>query len=202
MRIAARLLKPRFCRSCALPSHGEVPHARSSPSSPSPCRSVPTFTTWSGTDDIYDYGYRTRLALRATAARPISETLTLHFGATYLQKGAALNTRQSVIDRYDVSADGTVDAGYLQLPVLLSTEVMPPVRLVAGPALSFALKCGVGIDLSYNDPELTLFDGFASSDCSGRFELNSVDLSLLAGAGVEFPLYGNASRWRSISSMT
>ena len=154
-----------------------------------------SFATWGG-DDVkaledagFDFGYRTGLAIRASAILPFTDFLGLQLGAAYVQKGMFAQVREE-----DSYLDLTIDMDYLEFPVLL--KVSPPLEgplspyVMAGPAFSFALNCrsGSSLRLSYIDPftgENVTVDESESEKCEEE-AYKTFDFGVTAGAGLAF----------------
>ena len=81
-----------------------------------------SFATWGG-DDVkeledagFDFGYRTGLAIRASAILPLTDFLGLQLGAAYVQKGMFAQVREE-----DSYLEQTIDMDYLEFPALLKS---------------------------------------------------------------------------------
>ncbi len=105
----------------------------------------------------------------ASLSLPLAERLGLTVGAYFVQKGT------------ESTSPGTVEASYLEVPVLLGltlTGADAPVGLSlwAGPSISFELDCRQHV--------LTPLPGEADVDCESK----STDFGIIAGATVSFPI--------------
>ena len=156
-----------------------------------------SFATWGG-DDIkdleeegFDIGYRTGVAIRASAVLPLTDLVGLQIGAAYVQKGMFWEERED-----ESYFEVTADMGYLEFPVLLrvSPQLEGPLSpyVTAGPAFSFSLNCRVSSSLrfSYTDPftdENVTVDESESEKCE-EDETKTFDFGVTAGAGLAFAL--------------
>ncbi len=103
----------------------------------------------------------------ASLSLPLAERLGLTVGTYFVQKGT------------ESTSPGTVEASYLEVPVLLGltlTGADAPVgfSLWAGPGISFELDCRQRV--------LTLLPGAGDVDCESK----STDFGIIAGATVSF----------------
>lgn len=171
-----------------------------------------SFATWGGDyakeaeNAGLDVGYRTGVAIRASAVLPLTDLLGLQIGAAYVHKGMSSQARGGDFARFIAGEqppelqngyfESTVDMGYLEFPALLriSPQLEGPLSpyVTAGPALSFALNCSVSssISLSYTDPvtgENVRYGESESEECE-EDEYKTFDFVVKAGAGLAFAL--------------
>ncbi|MYB91361.1 MAG: PorT family protein [Rhodothermaceae bacterium] len=83
----------------------------------------------------------------------------------------------------DISSTTDFRINYLSVPALLQFNPISKVRLLAGPVLSFALGCNLESILEADGEEER-----ESVDCGDDIELETVDVSIRAGAGVDIPV--------------
>lgn len=130
-----------------------------------------TFSTLAGDDiDSETVDTRTGFFVGGSVGVPLSGILGFGTGLYYVEKGA----KQGLVD-------GSLDLGYLEIPLLLQVRATGPERPVAvslflGPALAFNISC----DASLSEGPIT-----ASGDCSD--DVTSFELGALFGAGASFP---------------
>jgi len=139
--------------------------------------------TFSG-DDADDFadadaskGSRLGISVGGFLAIPIAERFSIVPGAAFVQKGAS----------YELGDEtATLESSYLEIPVLVSAALTGPesstgFNIFAGPTFAFEAGCDVGFEGGGAS-------GSSSCDDVGIDERESVDVGLLGGAGVSFPI--------------
>ena len=145
--------------------------------------------------DVLDIGYRNGVNVRASVYLPIWGRLGTQLGLGWMQKGFSWELNVSEIfgdfigyfsedEVSDISSIINFKMNYLSVPTLLQFNPTSKVRLLAGPVLSIALGCSL--------ESITEVDGTVgereSVDCGDEIELETVDISIRAGAGVNIPV--------------
>ena len=167
-----------------------------------------SFATWGG-DDVkeledagFDIGYRTGVAIRASAVSPLTDLLGLQIGAAFLQKGMFAQARED-----DSYLELSIDMDYLEFPALLriSPQLRGPLSpyVTAGPAFSFALNCrsSSSLRLSFIDPftdENVTVEDSESEKCDEE-AYKTFDFGMKAGAGLAFAV--SPSWWLTLDFM-
>jgi hypothetical protein len=108
---------------------------------------------------------------------PIAERFSIAPGAYYIQKGAEYTLGDET---------ATVETSYIEIPVLVSAalsgpESSPGFNLFAGPTFAFEVGCDISVEGDGGS-------GSTSCDDVGVDERESLDVGLLGGAGVSFPI--------------
>ncbi len=154
-----------------------------------------SFATWGGDDAKelegigFDHGYRTGVAIRASAVLPFADLLGLQIGAAYVQKGTFTQMRAD-----NSYVELTADMDYLEFPLLL--KISPQLEgslspyVTAGPAFSFALNCRVNSSVTASIPNLitgenVTVDRSESEECEEDV-FKTLDFGVMAGAGLAF----------------
>ena len=116
--------------------------------------------------------------IRASLFLPITTNLSTQVGLGWVQKGAS-------------GREGNIKVGlainYLSVPALLSYNPTSSLRLMAGPVLSFSLGCSVSASVEGSDIDIQPLN---CTDIEVELEdlVNPVDLSVMAGIGVDIPV--------------
>ena len=145
-------------------------------------------------EDLVDIGYVSGVNVRASVYLPIRGRLGTQLGLGWMQKGFSMEIQVSELfgdfvgyfSEYevpDISSTTNFKANYISVPALLQFNPISKVRLLAGPVLSFALGCSLESILVVDGDEER-----ESVDCGDDIELETVDISIRAGAGVNIPV--------------
>ena len=151
--------------------------------------------------DLIDIGYRSGAAIRASVFLPISGRVGTRLGLGWIQKGYSVKVELpelTVYDEFDdyfdyydyASVTLRARANYLSAPVLLQFNPISSVHLLAGPVLSFALGCSFKVTEVTTDADGTAIER-DSADCDDDgvdLDLNTVDISIMVGTGVNIPV--------------
>ena len=151
----------------------------------------------SAAKDLIDIGYRSGGSIRASVYLPISGRLGTQLGLGWILKGWSVEVEppaftleddDDLFDYYnDVSFGYRVRVNYVSAPTLLQFNPISTVYLLAGPVFSFALSCSAEATTEVNGT----VTGRVSGDCDDddvSIDLNTVDLSIMVGAGVNIPI--------------
>ena len=144
--------------------------------------------------DLVDIGYVSGVNVRASVYLPIRGRLGTQLGLGWMQKGFSLEIELSDLfgdfagyysdyEFPDISSTTDFRINYLSVPALLQFNPISKVRLLAGPVLSFALGCNLESILEADGEQER-----ESIDCGDDIELETVDVSIRAGAGVDIPV--------------
>ncbi|MXX98057.1 MAG: PorT family protein [Rhodothermaceae bacterium] len=142
-------------------------------------------------DPSYNPSYRGGFNTRVSISLPISDRMGAQLGLGWMQRGYSVDIVRSAETLLpENSPDGIYirsRVDYLSIPALLqfyptSSNV---IHVLAGPVLSFALGCSLELE--------TELHGFVaerySSDCTdGGTEIETVDISIMTGVGVNIPV--------------
>jgi len=135
--------------------------------------------TFSG-DDAEDFadpdaskGSRVGLHVGAFLAIPIAERFSIVPGAAFIQKGVEYTLGDET---------ASIETSYVEIPVLVSAmltgpESSPGFNLFAGPTFAFEAGCDIGLGSSST-----------SCDDAGIEDRETLDVGLMGGAGVSFPI--------------
>ncbi|MCY4000761.1 MAG: porin family protein, partial [Bacteroidetes bacterium] len=118
--------------------------------------------------------YQTGSILKASVLLPITTRLSTRVGLGWVQKGESL-------EALGIKVGFT--ANYLSIPALLSINPTSSLRLMAGPVLSFSIGCSASASVEDIDINLDCDEFEDASDL-----VNPVDLSVMAGIGVDIPV--------------
>ena len=147
--------------------------------------------------DLIDIGYRSGFNIRASVYLPILGGLGTQLGLGWIQKGWSSEVEppeftgeddDDLFDYYnEASFEYRVRVNYVSAPTLLQFNPISTVHLLAGPVFSFALSCSAEATAEINGTVTERVSGDCDDD-DISMDLNTVDLSIMVGAGVNIPI--------------
>ncbi len=151
-----------------------------------------------------DVGYVTGFNIQASAYFPLRGRLGARLGLGWVQKGfseeidfsaffnALIGAFTDDPDLLEESIISTtrITSNYLSVPALLQFNPVSRVRILAGPVLSVFLGCSIKATTE-SDSETESVS--ANCDELGEESLNTFDISIMTGAGVDIPVSNRVS---------
>ncbi len=152
----------------------------------------------------FDIGYITGFNIQASAYFPFHGKLGARLGLGWAQKGYSQSS--DLTDFYNeltslfsddpddliesVTSTSSITSNYLSIPALLQFNPVPRVRILAGPVLSVFLGCSIKNTTEIDSETETVT---VSCDEAEVDIINTLDISVTTGAGVDIPVSNRIS---------